>query len=72
MKIKTYNLEGKETGVVEVSDKVFAVKIKPEVVHEVFILQTSNAREPWAHTKDRSDVSGGGKKTLATKRNWSC
>jgi len=46
---------------------VFGVKIKPEVVHEVFIAQTNNQREPWADTKNRGEVSGGGKKPWQQK-----
>jgi len=67
MKTKLYNLEGKESGELELNDAVFAVKIKPEVVHEVFVLQQSNARESWAHTKDKGDVRGGGRKPWAQK-----
>jgi len=67
MKTKVYNLDGKEQGSLELNDDIFAVKIKPEVVHEVFVLQNSNARQPWADTKDKSEVRGGGKKPWAQK-----
>ena len=67
MKIKVYNLAGKETGEMEVSDTVFGVKIKPEMVHQVFVQQTNNQREPWADTKNRGEVSGGGKKPWQQK-----
>lgn len=67
MKTKVYNLSGKEAGEMELSDKVFGVEIKPEVVHSVFVAQTNNQREPWACTKTRGDVSGGGKKPWPQK-----
>jgi large subunit ribosomal protein L4 len=67
MKTKVYNLSGKVTGEVELSSKVFGVKIKPEVVHSVFVAQTNNQRAAWADTKDRGEVSGGGKKPWAQK-----
>jgi large subunit ribosomal protein L4 len=67
MKTKVYNLSGKATGEVELSEKIFGVKIKPEVVHSVFVAQTNNQRAPWADTKDRGEVSGGGKKPWAQK-----
>lgn len=67
MKIKVYNLAGKETGEMELSDTVFGVKIKPEMVHQVFVQQTNNQREPWADTKNRGEVSGGGKKPWQQK-----
>jgi large subunit ribosomal protein L4 len=67
MKIKVYNLSGNETGEISLKEKVFGVKIKPEVVHEVFVAQMNNAREPWAHTKTKGDVRGGGKKPWKQK-----
>lgn len=67
MKVKVYNLEGKETGEMNLSDSVFGVKVKPAVVHEVFTAQNNNQREPWADTKNRGEVSGGGKKPWQQK-----
>ena len=67
MKIKVYNLTGKENGTIDLKEEVFGVKVKPEVVHEVFTALASNQREPWAHTKDRGDVRGGGKKPWKQK-----
>jgi len=67
MKTKIYNLKGKEAGEVELSDKVFGVKVKPEVVHLVFTQQTNNQREPWADTKSKAEVSGGGRKPWQQK-----
>mgnify|MGYP001614003250 CR=1 FL=1 len=67
MKAKVYNLEGKETGEMNLSDAIFGVKIKPEVVHGVFVAQNNNQREPWADTKNRGEVSGGGKKPWPQK-----
>ncbi|OGH69427.1 MAG: 50S ribosomal protein L4 [Candidatus Magasanikbacteria bacterium RIFCSPHIGHO2_01_FULL_47_8] len=67
MKAKVYNLEGKETSQVELADSVFNVAVKPEVVHEVFVAQTNNSREPWADTKNRGEVRGGGKKPWQQK-----
>lgn len=67
MKTKVYNLSGKEVREIELSDKVFGLKVKPALVHEVFVAQTANSREPWADTKTRGEVSGGGKKPWAQK-----
>ncbi len=67
MKTKVYNLLGKETGEMELVDQVFNVELKPEVVHGVFVAQTNNQREPWADTKGKGEVSGGGKKPWAQK-----
>jgi len=67
MKAKVYNLEGKETSQVELADSIFNVAVKPEVVHEVYVAQTNNTREPWADTKNRGEVRGGGKKPWQQK-----
>lgn len=67
MKVKVYNLEGKNTGEMELSEEIFGVKAKPEIVHEVFVAQTNNQREPWADAKKRGEVRGGGKKPWAQK-----
>ena len=67
MKVKVYNLEGKATGEMNLSDSVFGVKAKPEVVHGVFTAQTNNQREPWADTKNKGEVRGGGKKPWPQK-----
>ena len=67
MKAKVYNLEGKETGEIELSDAIFGVKVKPTVVHEVFVAQTNNQRESWADTKKRGEVRGGGRKPWQQK-----
>ena len=67
MKTKLYNLQAKASGEIELSDKVFGVDVKPELVHEVWVSQTSNQRQPWAHTKTRGEVRGGGRKPWAQK-----
>jgi len=67
MKTKVYNLSGAQVGDIELSDKVFGVRAKPGVVHEVFVQQTNNQREPWADTKGKGEVRGGGKKPWAQK-----
>jgi len=67
MKTKVYNLEGKSNSDVELNDKVFGVEVKSEVVHEVFVAISNNKRQPWAHTKDKSEVRGGGRKPWKQK-----
>lgn len=67
MKVKVYNLEGKETGELALKDMIFKVAVKPEVIHQVFVALMNNQRQPWADTKNRGEVSGGGKKPWAQK-----
>ncbi len=67
MKAKVYNIQGQESSEIELVDSVFAVPIKQQVVHEVYVAQMNNQREPWADTKNRGEVSGGGKKPWKQK-----
>lgn len=55
------------TGELELDERVFGVKVKPAVVHQVWVAQQNNQREPWADTKGRGEVRGGGKKPWAQK-----
>lgn len=66
-KAPVYNLAGQITGEVELAPAVFAIKPKPAVIHQVYVAQMANARQPWAHTKQRGDVRGGGKKPWKQK-----
>ena len=66
-KISVYNQEGKTLESIEVLDAVFGVTPKTSVVHQVYVALLANLRRPWAHTKDRGDVSGGGKKPWKQK-----
>jgi len=64
---KVYNLLGKEAGTVELADAVFGVKAVPTLIHQVYLALEANAREPWADTKNKGEVSGGGKKPWKQK-----
>ena len=65
--VKLYNLTGKSIGEQELADRLFAVKVKPAVVHQVVVAQQANAREVLAHTKTKSEVRGGGRKPWKQK-----
>lgn len=67
MKLDVYNIKGNKSGNIEVSDSVFAVAWKPELVHFVFEAQRANTRTTGSHAKDRSEVSGGGRKPWRQK-----
>ncbi len=66
-KIKIYNSTGKEVGEKTLNDSVFGVEVKPELVHEVVIGIMANERQPYAHTKTRGNVRGGGRKPWRQK-----
>lgn len=67
MKIATYNQEGKKGKEIELLSEIFEVKLNEDLLHQVVISQMSNRRQGSAHTKDRGDVSGGGKKPWRQK-----
>lgn len=67
MKANVYNLQGQIKEELELADAIFDVAVKPEVVHEVYVAQMNNQREPWAHSKNRGEVRGGGKKPWKQK-----
>lgn len=66
-KVTVYNLEGKESGDITLDDAVFGVDVRPEVVQSVARIQQANAFVPYAHTKTRGEVRGGGKKPWKQK-----
>jgi len=65
--IDVYNIERTVIGQLELSDSIFAVPVKPHVMHEVVLYQLAKRRAGTAKTKGRSEVAGGGKKPWRQK-----
>ncbi len=62
MKVNVYSIEGKVTKTMEVPEAIFGAAWNADLVAQVLYSQASNRRAGTAHTKDRSEVRGGGKK----------
>jgi len=65
--VDVYNADREVVGELELSDSVFAVPVKPHVMHEVVLYQLAKRRAGTAKTKGRSEVSGGGRKPWRQK-----
>jgi large subunit ribosomal protein L4 len=65
--IAVHNQEGKKIEDLSISDAVFAVPANDELLHQVFMVISGNQRNPIAHTKDKSEVAGSGKKPFKQK-----
>lgn len=59
---KVYNQKGEEAGDIALPESIFGLKWNADLVHQVVVSMMSTARDNVAHTKDRGEVSGGGKK----------
>ena len=63
MKVKLQTLDGgKATGDIELSDAVFGVEPRTDILHRVVTWQLENRRGPARPTRERSDVARTGKK----------
>jgi len=67
MKIDVYNQVGEVTGNVTLPKDIFEVEFNADLVHQVSVSLSANKRQVSAHSRTRSEVSGGGKKPWRQK-----
>ncbi len=67
MESPIYSQEGKKVGMVTLPENIFGVRWNADLVKQVVDSLLSSKRKPVAHTKDRSEVRGGGKKPWQQK-----
>ena len=67
MDAKVLDVSGKEVGQVALPEKIFGHKPSKQFLHEFVTVYLANQRQYGAHTKGRSEVSGGGKKPWKQK-----
>ncbi|MDP3792805.1 MAG: 50S ribosomal protein L4 [bacterium] len=67
MEVNLYNQQAENVGKVNLPDVVFDVPMNKDLLYQVVTSQIANKRQPLAHTKDRSEVRGGGKKPWKQK-----
>jgi len=58
---------GEQVGTAELPDAIFAAKVNVPLIHQVVIAQRAAARQGTAATKNRGQVSGGGRKPYRQK-----
>ena len=66
-KIQMKNVEGQLAGETELSSEVFGIEPNIPVIHQVIVCQDACLRQGTHATKNRHDVSGGGKKPYRQK-----
>ena len=66
-KVAVYNLQGSQTGEIELSETLFAADINKAVIHQVVRAQLANKRQGTKCTLTRTEVRGGGRKPYRQK-----
>lgn len=66
-KVTVYNQAGEKVKDMDLNPAVFGLAVKPETIQHAVVVQQANARFNLAHTKDKSEVRGGGRKPWKQK-----
>lgn len=67
VEVNVHTIDGKKIGEIELNNDLFDAKINKHVVHQIVKRYLAGKRRGTASTKNRSEVSGGGKKPWKQK-----
>jgi large subunit ribosomal protein L4 len=67
MKADVFNMKGDKVKTVELPAEIFEAKVNKDLMHQAYVQQMANARLGTSKTKNRSEVSGGGRKPWKQK-----
>ncbi len=67
MEAQVYGMDGKKVSTIALPAELFGLKWRPDFVHQVTTALAANLRQNRAHTKDRAEVAGGGRKPWKQK-----
>ncbi len=65
--LAVFSAVGKKVGTVTLPAKIFGAKWRADMVHQVTTALAANKRQNRAHTKNRAEVAGGGRKPWKQK-----
>ncbi|MBS4175710.1 50S ribosomal protein L4 [Bacillus sp. FJAT-49736] len=66
-KVALYNQTGSQVGEIELNDSVFGIEPNQHVLFDAIVMQRASLRQGTHKVKNRSEVSGGGKKPWRQK-----
>jgi large subunit ribosomal protein L4 len=67
MKVDVLNMKGEKVETTDLAPAIFEAPVKPDLMHQALVRQLANARRGTQSTKNRSEVSGGGRKPWRQK-----
>ncbi|MBP9751543.1 MAG: 50S ribosomal protein L4 [Candidatus Moranbacteria bacterium] len=67
LKAPLYDTKGEKKGDIELPESVFGVPGNDTLLHQIYVAISANLRSPIAHTKDRGERAGSGKKPWKQK-----
>lgn len=67
MKAIVYNQKGEKTGELTLNKDIFGIEVNAGLIHQAVVYQETNSRQAIAHTKQRGEVRGGGRKPYKQK-----